>query len=170
MNWEAIGAIGEVGGMVLIGVTLIYLATQIRQNTHSIRTASRQTILGNFYEMNWDMARNAQLRDAARAGLTNFDGLPPGDMTTFFLLQTRYMGNVYNGLLLRKAGHLDLESFGVIADTFLAGLQSPGGSQWWLATRDSAPPLVRDYIEGRLADPSTLPQPITETLPFWRVD
>lgn len=33
MNWDAIGAIGElVGGIAVIG-TLIYLASQIRQNT-----------------------------------------------------------------------------------------------------------------------------------------
>ena len=25
MNWEAIGAVGEVGGALLVGVTLIYL-------------------------------------------------------------------------------------------------------------------------------------------------
>ncbi|MFT5500134.1 MAG: hypothetical protein ACI88G_000260 [Woeseiaceae bacterium] len=46
MNWDAIGAIGElVGGIAVIG-TLIYLASQIRQNTKINASAIRQ----NFYD------------------------------------------------------------------------------------------------------------------------
>ena len=33
MDWEAIGAIGEVLGAAGVLATLVYLATQIRQNT-----------------------------------------------------------------------------------------------------------------------------------------
>ena len=33
MNWEALGAIGELIGAVAVMATLIYLAIQIRQNT-----------------------------------------------------------------------------------------------------------------------------------------
>ena len=37
MNWEAIGAIGEIVGAVAVVVTLFYLAQQIRQNTRMAR-------------------------------------------------------------------------------------------------------------------------------------
>ena len=33
MNWDAIGAIGEIIGALAVFLTLVYLATQIRQNT-----------------------------------------------------------------------------------------------------------------------------------------
>ena len=33
MNWEAVGAISQIVGAVLVGITLIYLAVQLRQNT-----------------------------------------------------------------------------------------------------------------------------------------
>ena len=36
MNWEAIGATGEVVGAVAVFATLVYLAIQIRQNTASL--------------------------------------------------------------------------------------------------------------------------------------
>ena len=44
MNWEAIGAVGEILGAGAVFVSLIYLAMQIRQNTQSVRNA---THLGN---------------------------------------------------------------------------------------------------------------------------
>ena len=44
MNWEAIGAIGEIIGAVAVVVTLAYLAIQIRNNTQIARSATRQAI------------------------------------------------------------------------------------------------------------------------------
>ena len=40
MNWEAIGAVGEVLGAFAVVLTLVYLAVQIRQNTSSTRTST----------------------------------------------------------------------------------------------------------------------------------
>lgn len=37
MNWDAIGAMGEVGGAIAVVATLGYLAVQIRQNTRHVR-------------------------------------------------------------------------------------------------------------------------------------
>ena len=42
MNWEAIGAIGEIIGALAVFVTLVYLAIQIRQNTKAIQAAANQ--------------------------------------------------------------------------------------------------------------------------------
>ena len=44
MNWEAVGAIGEVVGAVGVIITLAYLAFQIRQNTNGLRLTARQTL------------------------------------------------------------------------------------------------------------------------------
>ena len=44
MNWDAIGAIGEVSGAVAVVVTLIYLAGQLRQNTQALRSSTYEAI------------------------------------------------------------------------------------------------------------------------------
>lgn len=40
MDWNMVGAIGEVGGAIGVIVTLIYLAGQLKQNTNALRSAS----------------------------------------------------------------------------------------------------------------------------------
>ena len=40
MDWNAVGAIGEAVGAVAVLVTLVYLASQIRQNTKAQETTS----------------------------------------------------------------------------------------------------------------------------------
>ena len=44
MNWEAMGAIGEIVGAVGVIATLGYLAFQVRQNSNVTRSATRQAI------------------------------------------------------------------------------------------------------------------------------
>ena len=43
VDWEAIGAVGEILSAVGVIVTLAYLATQMRQNTRALRSGSLQT-------------------------------------------------------------------------------------------------------------------------------
>lgn len=45
MNWTAISAISEVVGVVVVVVTLGYVALQIRQNTNAVLGQSRQFLL-----------------------------------------------------------------------------------------------------------------------------
>ena len=40
MNWDAIGAVGEIVGALTVLITLIYLAIQIRQSNRIAITAS----------------------------------------------------------------------------------------------------------------------------------
>ena len=49
MNWEAMGAIGEVVGAAGVIITVIYLALQVRQNSDLIRNNSKQ--LEQSYEL-----------------------------------------------------------------------------------------------------------------------
>lgn len=44
MNWEAVGAIGEIVGALAVIATLAYLAIQLRHNTRGLRTSARTTI------------------------------------------------------------------------------------------------------------------------------
>ena len=45
MNWDAIGAVGEILGAAAVVATLVYLAQQIRRNAKSVEGSSIQAIL-----------------------------------------------------------------------------------------------------------------------------
>ena len=40
VNWDAVGAIGEIVGALAVVATLIYLSIQLRQNTRSSELAA----------------------------------------------------------------------------------------------------------------------------------
>ncbi len=47
MNWDAIGAIAELLGAIGVIGSLVYLATQIRQNTTTVRASGSAAMRGN---------------------------------------------------------------------------------------------------------------------------
>jgi hypothetical protein len=55
MNWDAIGAIGEIIGAIAVVASLVYLATQIRQSTKVARSATRQAIAESAQRLGQDL-------------------------------------------------------------------------------------------------------------------
>jgi len=52
MNWEAIGAIGEVAGAMVVVATLIYLSVQLRHNARSIPSNNSNNVMQGFNLIN----------------------------------------------------------------------------------------------------------------------
>ena len=64
MNWEAIGAVGEIIGAAGVILTLGYLAVQIRHSSNAVRSSMRQAISTTQAEIGIQMAANPDLRGA----------------------------------------------------------------------------------------------------------
>ncbi len=60
MNWDAVGAIGEVLGAIGVIVTLIYLAGQLRQNTKELRSARHESYASLSFSVNEFRAEHAE--------------------------------------------------------------------------------------------------------------
>ena len=95
VDWEAIGAVGEILSAVGVIVTLAYLATQMRQNTRALRSGSLQTYreeLTAIFDYSSDhldtfaKARNGEeLTDAERRVIISYAQRLFGAMETVFL-------------------------------------------------------------------------------------
>ena len=69
MDWNAIGAIGEVGGAIGVVVTLVYLAGQLRQNTNALKSASYEN--WNVQVAEWGHYTGQHARELADAKTVN---------------------------------------------------------------------------------------------------
>ena len=64
MNWDAIGAIGEIVGAMAVVVTLIYLAAQVRQSTVATQAATLQNSVGNDMQVLTTVGATAEASEA----------------------------------------------------------------------------------------------------------
>ena len=69
MNWEAIGAIGEVIGGVAVIATLIFLSFQIRSSTQATRAQIAQDGIDATNRWRTSIYEDAELHDIWRRGI-----------------------------------------------------------------------------------------------------
>ncbi len=62
MNWEAIGAIGQVAGAMAVFATLLYLAIQIRRTNELSRFSATKEIMNQFNDLNRMVVSDSELR------------------------------------------------------------------------------------------------------------
>ena len=86
MNWDALGAIGEVIGPLALFLTLGYLAVQIRQNTKAVRASALDSSVNAVNAVRVAMIENVEVTALYRKGLENPDELDDNEKTRFRLL------------------------------------------------------------------------------------
>ena len=86
MNWDALGAIGEVIGPLAVFLTLGYLAVQIRQNTKAVRASALDSSVNAVNAVRVAMIENVEVTALYRKGLENPDELDDNEKTRFRLL------------------------------------------------------------------------------------
>ena len=85
MNWEAVSAVGEWAGTIIVVITLVYLARQVHLNTVTNRLAGITGIADAAREIHFTLAGN---RDTARVfldGISNPEKLDEIDRGRFEL-------------------------------------------------------------------------------------
>ena len=105
MNWEALGAIGELLGAAGVIATLMYLSVQMRQNTRAMRAATLNAVTASQQaELRW----SSDISLAMRRALHRPDELTEDDthqvtewMTAAFLARENEFSQNRQGLLDR---------------------------------------------------------------------
>ena len=63
MNWDAIGAVGEILGAFAVVATLVYLASQVRYEKTAAADANRLERAAGVRDLLLEMTRNDKLRE-----------------------------------------------------------------------------------------------------------
>ena len=89
MNWDAIGAIGEFVGGVIVLFSLVYFGLQLRQsNRHAAANAHIAWIEGWNRRLN-DLVSDEHVQEAIREGLNDFNNLDKSKQAIFHMVLVR---------------------------------------------------------------------------------
>jgi len=131
LNWEAIGAVGEIAGAIGVIGSLVYLASQIK----SQNTESQVTAVNNLtYQWNafmGDMAGNSELARIWAKGLEDFNSLNSTEHVQFSTHLNRIF-RITEGLYHQhESGRLGDKVWRGVANSLSDLSCSPGVKSWW---------------------------------------
>ena len=148
MNWDAIGALGEIIGAAAVFVSLLYLATQIRQSTALARTqyhTNSVTIFAPFSD--WKSANPRVFRE----GMTDFESLKADDRVNLDSILTLFVLTFKDVLSAHESGFVDRETYLAWESYVGTNLAMPGGKAWWKHGRNFFIEKVQVAVDAAIA-------------------
>ena len=155
MNWDAIGAIGELIGAVAVVVTLIYVARQIHQANAQTQAAARYSFIEAYGEMNTSITNNKEVASIFRRGFSG-EPLDDGEHYQFFAPGRQFL-NTWSVLFdLHEDGLLPENQWTMVRLDIITMISEPGGREFWNKYgRQAVHEAFRDAIDDVLASGET---------------
>ena len=157
MNWDAIGAIGEIVGALAVVVTLIYLAIQIRSsNKHSELESFRHNGdgLNQLCDMFSHSPERASIVNRGRESLAN---LTEDERMVFQHMHLRVLNTIeswhYQVTSTSPPGAYRDEQILNLADLVESYVDYPGTREIWSEVRHTFVP-IQELVESRISDDS----------------
>ncbi len=85
MNWDAIGAVGEILGALAVVITLVYLSIQLRQNTKALHSTATQSAHDQTTGAYRALSLEESLADIWVRGVRDPDSLSDTEIVRFLL-------------------------------------------------------------------------------------
>ncbi len=169
MNWEAIGAVGEIIGAAAVVATLYYLARQTRHNVELEHTKQQRVLIDQFNDYVRNMTDPSNLA-AVRKGFVSLSSLGADEQAAAWKNYAQWV-NYYEQMIYSYDGGLVPEAVvEAIGKWVVAMLVTPGGAEYWTNHGSSHGVDVQKRLGEMLGDTENLPPPITETYPWLDCD
>ncbi len=152
MNWNAIGAIGEIIGALAVFLTLVYLALQIRQNTKAIQASAVDAGISKLNDVRESVYENGDLTRIYIQGIAQPADLDEESRVRFRLLLHNILlsiSNIYSQTIYTGLSLSTWESQLVILERII---DSPGGRWFWKVYRLEFEESFREKVDEILRD------------------
>jgi len=154
MNWDALGAIGEIVGAIGVILSLLYLASQVRSNSRQLRHASAQAVLDKLNGLIGQLAFTAGAGDVWTRGLSGLDALHDDEEIVRFSSMMLQAFWAYEEVLhYRNAGLIEDWAWTHSKAPVEHFMRTPGFQQWWLLRSGWFSPEFQAHV--RVSMPET---------------
>ena len=131
MNWDAVGAMGELLGSVTVLITLIYLAIQTRSINRQSQAEARYAFVDAMGVINMVIAQSEANASVWRRGLKSADELTEDERMQFMMYMGQY-ANLWSVMhQLHEDQLLPATQWNIVCADIRSILGSDGGQWFW---------------------------------------
>jgi hypothetical protein len=144
---QLLGNYGEFVGAVAVVATLFYLALQVRTNTASMRTASRQSASIEFRDWNRLLLEHAA---AFGAGIRRYPDVDPQTRSSFAGVLHDLILFFQSIVALKDSGTFDQPTYEAYLNWTSSVLITPGGAAFWMEWEVTYNKATVDALRSRI--------------------
>ena len=151
MTLQDLGDLGDFVGGVLLVVSLLYLAYQIRQNTIAQRVAAVQASVGAANDLSRMFAVHPEVLHLALRGRDDFAGLEAEEQARLSQVLAIALRNFALNLELARKKLIPEGICEAYEANLRPFLDSPSGRLWWSENASHFDAEFRGHLDARLA-------------------
>lgn len=148
MNWDAVGAMGEIIGGGAVVVSLMYLAIQIRGQNAEALAASMHAVSEGFRDSIGSLAENPEVARIWIKSNNDPESLTDEELVQMFAVAQRNFRVWEEAFGLYRAGRLDESIWTGIDAQYVAFLSHRGFKHVWKYRRDFYEEAFRRYVDN----------------------
>ncbi len=148
MNWDAIGALGELIGAIAVVISVLYLAWQVRGQVRETKLNAIHEVSHGFREGIAATFLDQQLSELFVAAKDDAESLSEAERLQFVAFVQRNYRVWEDAFYQRKQGRLDEPHWRSMERQYSSLLSWPGVRWVWSIRRDFYTPEFAAYVDG----------------------
>jgi len=148
VNWEAIGAVGEIIGALAVVVSVVYLALQIRKQANESRLAAARELSTLYLNCLTSIREDKEFTSLYLKAIQNYEDLPREErfrVAIYFQEVFRMHEQHFAHIGQQNVDPIFVESIHLSFEEFLT---FPGTQSWWDLSKDLFVTQFRDHVDG----------------------
>ena len=151
MNWDAIGATGELLGSVILIASVFYLSLQIRSSANQANASSERSVQQDFIDIQDSFLVDERTLRTMRKGFSSFTDLSDQEKTFFHFKISLFVNHLEGVLRMHEKGLISDATLETQGNVVLTLLGSPGGQEFWDTAGATFHRTCTAYINEKLA-------------------
>ena len=143
MNWEAIGAVGEIIGALAVVASLLYLGRQMREGARATRAETELEAARMWSDFHSRVAHSPDMSSIWDRGHRDSTALTEEDRQRFVWLVAEYVFLVEGLFKQYERGFLSADSWDQHERTLIGLFDNPLVKNWWSS---KVSPYSRDFV------------------------
>jgi len=164
IDWEAVGAIGELVSALAVVSTLIYLGRQLHSTAKQQKLDGHRAISEEFNRIN-DVWLDTEKSGMLIRAWSDWDTATPQEQHLAWVFFTKVFNHLQTMFLMWEAGAIDDSVYLAEEEMTCQFLATSGGGTWWEMMRSAHADRFSDRIQKTFDAKKHVP--ITELVPFW---
>jgi hypothetical protein len=135
MNWDAIGAVGEVIGAIAVVCSIVYLAIQIRQGTSATAAGNMNSWTADYNQLLMALYYDPSDSVLFRRAIKDFESMSADDQTRAHALLSASALSAQNAYFQSSKNQFDARLAKPNLWFMVSIIKSDGGQYWWSKMR-----------------------------------
>jgi hypothetical protein len=152
LDINTLAAWGEFIGGIAVVVSLVYLASQIRQNSKLMRVSTAAVASGAVASLTGSLAEDPELARIYREGLVDLSTLSDTDRYRFDAIAMQNFGAACTMYHLWQAGAFVPALWEFRHRGLLWSTRQQGTREWWREWRHTFDEAFRDFVDGLIRE------------------